>query len=91
MPALTRPERAPTVTPVRSPSSATEAASATRVIATSSNDQPWTLTVIATEALSAIETAEVTVTVVAVVPEEEHAEGSDVLSLDHVRLALYAA
>jgi hypothetical protein len=53
--------------------------------------EPWTLTVIATEALAAIETAEVTVTIVAVVPEEEHAEGSDVLSLDHVRLALYAA
>ena len=33
---------------------------------------------------------EITVTVVAVVPEEEHAEGSDVLSLDHVRLAIYA-
>jgi hypothetical protein len=53
--------------------------------------EPWTLTVIATEAIAALDTTELTVTVVAVVPEEEHQEGSDVLTLDHVRLATYAA
>lgn len=53
--------------------------------------EPWTLTVIATEAITALDTPEVTVTVVAVVPEEEHDEGSDVLTLDHVRLATYTA
>jgi tyrosinase len=53
--------------------------------------EPWTLTVIATDAIAAVETTELTVTVVAVVPEEEHDEGSDVLTLDHVRLATYAA
>ena len=51
--------------------------------------EPWTVTVIATEALGLVTTPELTVTIVPVVAGETDARGSDVLRLSHVRLATY--
>jgi hypothetical protein len=51
--------------------------------------EPWTLTVIVTEALGLVTTPELTVTLVPVVPGETDSRGSDVLELAHVRLATY--
>jgi hypothetical protein len=53
--------------------------------------EPWTLTVIATDAITSIDADEFTVTVVAVAPGEEHDEGSDVLTVEQVRLAAHIA
>jgi len=50
---------------------------------------PYNLTVIVTEALSRVEGEQLTVTVVPVVPGDEHAEAADVLEFDDVRLVTY--